>query len=316
MRLEEALSLYLKSLEVRAYSSSTLDLYGINIRAFIAWVRYRGVDRVEDVDLALLRQHQASLVSHITRFGRPMGLPAQAMRVTALKAFFGDLLKRGVVLVDPARDLEHPRLAPRSAPMLIPTPREMRRILTAPDTSTLMGIRDRAVMELLYATGLRNRELRSLKPWDVDLVDGSVTVRRGKGQKSRVVPLGRTAKRWVSTYLERVRPSWARRPSVDHLFLTSAGGPLDAVTLNTLVHLHARAARVTKRVTVHTFRHACATHMLQGGADIRHVQQLLGHRSLTSTAIYTHLVLRDLQRAHRKYHPRAGARVASRKARR
>jgi integrase/recombinase XerD len=316
VKLDEALSLYLNALEIRGYSKSTLDLYGINIRAFIGWTRDRGVERVEDVDLALLRHHQAGLVSQITRFGRPMGLHAQSIRVTALKAFFGDLLKRGVILVDPARDLEHPRLAPRSPPMLIPTPREMRRILTAPDTSTLMGIRDRAVMELLYATGLRNRELRNLKPWDVDLVDGSVTVRRGKGQKSRVVPLGRTANRWVSTYLERVRPHWARRPSVDHLFLTSVGGPLDPVTLNALVRQHVRRARVTKRVTVHTFRHACATHMLQGGADIRHVQQLLGHRSLLSTAIYTHLVLRDLQRAHRKYHPRAGVRVASRKARR
>ena len=310
MILSDALFLYLKSLEVRGYSKSTVDLYGLNIRAFIGWARERGVERVADVDLALLREHQSGLVSRITRFGRPMSLHTQSIRVTALKVFFADLLKRGLILVDPGRDLEHPRLAPRSPPMLIPTPREMARILAAPDTTTLKGIRDRAVMELLYATGLRNRELRNLMPWDVDLVDGCVTVRRGKGQRSRVVPLGRTARRWVATYLERVRPEWARRPTVQHLFLTSVGGPLDGVTLSTLVHLHVRQARVTKRVTVHTFRHACATHMLQGGADIRHVQQLLGHRSLTSTAIYTHLVLRDLQRAHRRYHPRAGHRVA------
>lgn len=310
MNIRDAVFLYLKSLEVRGYAKATVDLYGLNLRAFIGWVEERGVDRVVDVNLALLREHQSGLVSHITRYGRPMSLYAQSIRVTALKVFFADLLKREVILVDPARDLEHPRLAPRSPPILIPTPREMARILAAPDTTTLMGIRDRAVMELLYATGLRNKELRNLKPWDVDLVDGSVTVRRGKGQKNRVVPLGRTAGRWLARYLERVRPRWARRPGVEELFLTSTGGPLDCPGLNVMVHLHARRARVTKRVTVHTFRHACATHMLQGGADIRHVQQLLGHSSLLSTAVYTHLVLRDLQRAHRRYHPRSGHRVA------
>lgn len=310
MNLKDAVSRYLKSLEVRGYAKATVDLYGLNLRAFTAWAAERGIERVVDVDLALLREHQSGLVSHITRYGRPMSLYAQSIRVTALKVFFADLLKREVILVDAARDLEHPRLAPRSPPVLIPTPREMMRILTAPDTDTLMGIRDRAILELLYGTGLRNRELRQLAPWDIDLVDGSVTVRRGKGQKNRVVPLGRAAQRWVARYLEHVRPRWARRPNVKALFLTSAGGPLDCSTLNVLVRLHVRAARVTKRVTVHTFRHACATHMLQGGADIRHVQQLLGHRSLLSTAIYTHLVLRDLQCAHRRYHPRSGHRVA------
>jgi integrase/recombinase XerD len=314
--LTDAISLYLKTLESRGYGPRTAEAYGLNLRAFAAWAETLGIDSVADVDLATLREYRTSLVSRITRYGRPLALNTQSQRITALKVFFADLLRRGAILVDPARDLEHPRLAPRSAPLAVPTIREMARILAMPDTRTLAGIRDRALMELLYATGLRNKELRDLKVWDVDLEDRCVTVRRGKGQRGRVVPLGRAARRWVSRYLESVRPRWARRPSVDALFLTSAGGPLDGSSLNALVRLHARRAGLRKRVTPHQFRHACATHMLQNGADIRHLQQLLGHRSLTSTAIYTHLVLRDLQRTHRRYHPRAGKRLAARRPRR
>jgi integrase/recombinase XerD len=302
VRLADEVSLYLKSLAARGYAPRTVETYRPHLAGFVDWAQQHGLERVTDVDLGVLRAWQQDLAGQTSRYGRPLSVQTQAQKLGTAKSLFAFLVRRGVLLADPARDLELPRLKPRALPYGLPTPAEMARLLEVPDTTTPWGLRDRAVLELLYSTGLRHAELRRLRIWDVDLGDGTVTVVRGKGQKDRVVPLGRVACRWVGRYLTAVRPLWAG--ASDTLFLTSGGKPLHVSNLNELVKACARTAGVVRRVTVHTFRHACATHMLRAGADIRHLQKLLGHRSPSSTAIYTHVEIRDLKRVHRRCHPR------------
>lgn len=305
MTITAAIRLYLKALEARGYSPRTLDSYGPHLETFRAWGETRQLTSCQDLGVEVLRSYQGEIAGRVSSSRRPLSLHTQAGLLSVVKGFCRFLAERGIVLVDHGKGLELPRIRRHGPPYGLPTPAEIARILQVPDIRTLLGVRDRAVLEVLYSTGIRNAELRVLRTFDVDLTEGTLGVFQGKGRKDRVVPLGRQARRWVEEYLTRVRPVWVGRTSTSTLFLSNEGNPLDFSNLNKMVRKAARAARVTKRVTVHTFRHACATHMLQNGADIRYIQKLLGHRSLLSTAVYTHLEIRDLKRVHRRCHPRA-----------
>lgn len=305
MTLADAIAQYLTALVAQGYAARTVDTYQPQLAAFAAWAETQKVADVRDVDLGLLRTYQAWLQAQTSRYGRPFSVYAQTQKLSVLRSLFAFLTRRGVTLVDAASDLELPRAPRRGLPYGLPTIDEMRRVIEAPDTTTLLGIRDRALLEVLYATAIRNAELRALRVWNVDLADQTLTVIRGKGQKDRVVPLGREAARWLTQYLTLVRPRWAPRRATAPLFLTSHGHALGCPQLNAMVKLHARRAGVAKRLTVHTFRHACASHMLRRGANLRHLQKLLGHRSLATTEVYTHVDIADLKRVHRKCHPRA-----------
>lgn len=309
MKLIRAVHLYLESLKAENFAPRTIDTQAPHLTIFIAWAEKQSVEDIGEVDLPLLRAHYADLMTSVTRYNRPPSIHLQIQRICTLRSFFRFLVRRQWLLIDPSRDLEVPRDNRRTLPYGLPTPAEMIRILSAPDTDTLMGVRDRAILEVLYSSGLRNAELRALRAWDVDLENGIVTVIRGKGQKDRVLPLGKKAREWVERYLEEVRPQWVRKSSTGALFVTSAGNPLHFTALIKIVKVAVAKAGIKKRVTVHTLRHACATHMLSGGADVRYLQQLLGHRSLQSTMIYTQVAIQDLQRVHRRCHPRAGARA-------
>jgi integrase/recombinase XerD len=315
MRIRDAIPLYLAALEAKGYAPRTRATYEPHLVALTDWLEERGIDFCPDVDVATLHTFHQELVSGTSRYGRPFSLSLQAGRLGVVRRFFAFLVRRGLLLVNPARELELPRHERRMLPYGLPTPQEMERMIAAPDTDTGAGLRDRAVLEVLYSSAIRNAELRALRVWDVDLVDGTLTVFRGKRRKDRTIPLGREACRWLGEYLTRVRPHWVRSKSDPLLFLTAGGRPLDFSNLNKLVKACARAAGVTKHVTVHTYRHACASHMLQAGAEIRHLQRILGHKSLLSTAIYTHLDLADLKRIHRRCHPRGRVRERRRVAR-
>lgn len=310
MRISAAIQLYLKSLVARGYAQRTVDSYGPHLEAFEHWADQRRFHDCRDLDVEILRLYQSDVATQTSQYRRLLSLRTQAAMLGAVRRLCAFLTQRGHLLVDPARDLELPRTRRHVPPHGLPTPAEILRVIKVPDTRTPTGLRDRAVLEVLYSTGVRNAELRALRTWDADLAAGTLSIHRGKGQKDRVVPLGRQARRWLTEYLETVRPLWARAKAAPTLFLTRRGNALNFRNLNTMVRKAARKARVTKRVTVHTFRHACATHMLQNGADIRYIQKLLGHRSLLSTEVYTHLEIRDLKRIHRRCHPRAKSRKA------
>jgi site-specific recombinase XerD len=194
-------------------------------------------------------------------------------------------------------------------PRSILAPDEMVRLLAAPNAQTELGARDRLVLELLYSTGLRLRELCALDVGDADVGDGFVRVRHGKGDRERVVPAGKLACELMTSHLAAVRPALLRaRPGgvarETALILSRYGERLGPRGVAKLVARYAKAAGLSTRVTPHTARHSCATHMLRGGANIRHLQEMLGHRRVTSTEVYTRVTISELKAAHAKYHPR------------
>lgn len=284
------------------YEPGTARNYLHEIRSFLAWLAGRGVELVATRTEDLLA-YQGQLVSERKPDGRPYSSGAQKNRLKAVKSFFRFLYRRGFVLHDAAAAVEYPRTE-RRLPRVILTREEAKRILEAPDRKTPIGLRDRAILETFYGTGIRAGELMSLAPEDVDTEDRVLHVVRGKGRKDRNVPLTRTAAVAIDAYLVKGRVKLAGPASPRRLFLARRGGKLRCGMLSLLVRAYAAKARVKKRVTCHTFRHSVATHLLKGRADIRHIQALLGHASLATTQIHTHVEIQDLQDVIRRAHPR------------
>jgi integrase/recombinase XerD len=305
------LRLYADHLAVR-YAAPTAPDYLAHVRAFLAWVEQNGLT-VASLNRNDLVTYQGELVALRRDDGRPYSAGFQLARITAIKSFFRFLLRRMLILSDPTTALERPRMELR-LPRTILTPQEARRIVEAPRERTPISLRDRAVLETLYATGIRATELIMLSPFDVDTEEATLRVLHGKGGKDRHVPLTRAACDAIAAYLAHGRakllavkrggagvyPSKATR----RLFVSIRGGVLYRSTLDELVHHWAKRAGVAKRVTPHVFRHSVATHMLRRGADIRHIQALLGHASLTTTERYTRVEISDLQAVMRRAHPR------------
>jgi integrase/recombinase XerD len=299
-KVARLLGLYEDDARVR-YEAKTGHEYLRDVASFLAWLEGCGVAlasaRAEDV-LA----YQSHLYAQRKPDGRPYSSGNLKNRIKALKGFFRFLYRRGYLLHDPAASVEYPR-SERRLPRVILTREEARKILEAPDTKTATGLRDRAILETFYATGIRCAELSNLTPDDVDTEERVLRVVRGKGRRDRYVPLTRAAAAAIDVYLARARPKLVRREK-RFLFLQNRGGRMDSGTLNRLVHQWAQAAGVKKHVTCHTFRHSVATHLLKGRADIRHIQALLGHASLATTQRYTHVEIQDLKEVIRRAHPR------------
>jgi integrase/recombinase XerD len=212
-------------------------------------------------------------------------------------------MEEGYLTRDPSAGLHYPRL-PKTLPRNILTPQEARRIIEKPDTQTVLGYRDRTILEVVYATGLRKSELMNLVVGDVNLEEELLRINRGKGDKDRVVPLSHISCQYLETYLKAIRPQLLGDGQTDKLFLSQQGRGMGKNTISYLVEKYARLAKIKKHVTCHVWRHSCATHLLKNQANLRHVQAILGHRSLSTTERYLHLTITDLKEAHRKFHPR------------
>lgn len=220
----------------------------------------------------------------------------------SVRGFFGFAVREGLLGRDPTENVRAPR-AFRALPRYL-NPAQVEALLRAPDTDTPLGLRDRAILEVLYATGLRASELTGLALDGLDLELGVVRV-FGKGGKERLVPLGREARRWVSRYLEETRGSFARERSPSVVFLSQRGGRLSAMGLWGLVRRHAVTAGIERVLTPHVLRHSFATHLLERGADLRALQAMLGHADISTTEIYTHVSRERLRQIYDKLHPRA-----------
>lgn len=223
-----------------------------------------------------------------------------------LNTFCRFLVAQGWLLTDPSAKIPRPK-KPRRLPRSIMVTREVERILAQPKATTPRGYRDRVMLEILYSTAIRREELAKLQIDDIDLDGGYVFVREGKGRKDRVVPLGKSVCVLVQSYLTAVRPEWIGAHRDKHLFLNRWGKGMDPNAVWHVVHKYARAAGIDKPVSTHTFRHACATHMLRNGAPIRQLQEMLGHASLETTQLYTRVTINDLRAMRRKFHPREQA---------
>ncbi len=294
------------------YAERTVPEYVAHVHAFLGWLDARGL-ALPAVTRADLQRYQAELFAIRKPNGTPYSAGFQVNRLSALKSFFGFLVRRQILLADPTAGLERPRLETR-LPRVILTPREARRLVEAPRGRTPLRLRDRAILETLYATGIRASELIHLSPFDVDPEDSVLRVVRGKGGKDRHVPLTRAAADAIVAYLSNGRPTLlATQPTASgiypakattRLFVSPRGGELYRATLDKIVHRWATHARIKKRVTAHVFRHSVATQLLKRGADIRHIQVLLGHASLATTERYTRVEISDLQTVVRRAHPR------------
>ena len=301
---------YLDHLTVeRGLSEHTLGAYGRDLRRYVAFLEHRGVDDPRSVDEATIRSFVASLsASTHGPDEAPYRATSVARTLSAVRSFHRFLLREGVTDRDPAAAVPLPRL-PRSLPRPLPL-EDVRRLLEAPDDGSPIGVRDRAILELLYGSGLRISELTGMDVDDLDLEEGSLRV-LGKGGKEREVPLGSFARDAVSAYLTRGRPALATGASRGALFLNARGGRLSRQSCARILGRYVRAAGIDRRVTLHTLRHSFATHLLEGGADVRVVQELLGHASVATTQIYTLVTARHLREVYEESHPRARRRVGT-----
>ena len=299
---EQLVDTFLTRLRVeRGMSENTIRAYSGDLAAYLQWTSRTGVDPLAPGHKAL-RLYIAEMDR--ARYSRR----TIARRLSALRSFFRFAVDTGAAAADPAAVLAGPRL-PARLPKLVPT-EALSALLDAPDPSTPLGVRDRAALELLYAAGLRVGELVSLDVASIDLVQGQLTA-FGKGSKERIVPLHRTACERVSAYLRcgrpvlRHTPDYAGQHDDEALFLNRLGGRLTAGGVRRMMQRHLVASASGLDVTPHALRHTFATHLLEGGADLRSVQELLGHVALSTTQIYTHLSSRRLRDVHHKAHPRA-----------
>jgi integrase/recombinase XerD len=292
--------LYEDDLRLR-FAERTAGSYLSHIAHFLAWLDTRGVDLAQ-VSTADIAAHQSDLIAWRKDDGKPYSVGFQQNRLSAIKSLFRFLARRSFILADPSAGVDMPR-AVRRLPTIL-TAHEVRRIIGAAKGKGPRELRDRAILETLYATGLRVSELRSLACYDVDTEERSVKVRLGKGGKDRMVPLTRAAAKAIDAYLAFGRTRFEREKNLPHLFLSDHGLRLSVLMLNRIAQRYAKKARVKKHVTCHTFRHSVATHLLKNRASIRHIQALLGHGSLQSTERYLHLEISDLRSVIARAHPR------------
>jgi len=300
--LAHALRDFLAWSEASGVSPFTVRQRSRAVRRFILWALERSLARPQDITLPILDRYQRHLYHYRKTDGTPLSFASQHTELVPLKAYFKWLARERRILTNPASELAMPK-APRRIPRTVLTVAEVERIIGEPDTATLPGLRDRAVLEVLYSSGVRRTELVRLAVSDVDTRRGSLLVREGKGRRDRLVPLGMRACRWVEKYLADVRPELLAATDDGSLFLTDYGEAFGADWLGEHVKGIIRRAGLIVPGACHLFRHACATHMLENGADIRYIQALLGHASLTSTQLYTHVSLRKLKEIHDATHP-------------
>ncbi|MCD5390590.1 site-specific tyrosine recombinase XerD [candidate division NPL-UPA2 bacterium] len=285
----------------RGLAKNSIIAYGRDLRKYIGFLKEREIE-------SLGRSTHKEIMTYLMELKNP-GLPGKrglssasvARNLVAIKMFHRFLVAEGDLKDDPTANMDSPLVA-KKLPHVLTIP-EVEKLLRRAKGQTLKEVRDRAILELLYGTGLRISELISLKMVDLNL-DFSYLRCFGKGGRERIVPFGREARDWIKKYLEKVRPQLAKRKSDSALFLTRLGKGFSRQGLWKVIKKYANKSGLGKEITPHTFRHCFATHLLQGGADLRSVQEMLGHADISTTQVYTHVNRERLKSIHAKYHPR------------
>ena len=293
---------YLESLAARNYSETTREGRCNDLKVFLIWAQERELTQAGQITRPILEAYQRWLWRYTKADGKRLGWSTQRSRLGTLKDWFRWMTRQNVLMHNPASELEMPRKEKRLPPAGL-TRSQVSALLAVPNVSDPLGMRDRAILELFYSTGLRRTELCRLEVPDFHAERRTLHVRRGKGHKDRMLPVGEQAALWIEKYLVEVRPRLCLDTRTQALFLTGYGGPFNADVLSRQVSKWMERAGLGGHGSCHLLRHTCATHMLEGGADIRYIQQLLGHVSLDTTAIYTEVSIRQLQEVHRRCHP-------------
>ena len=300
--LEALLRDHLQALEVQNYSEFTVRGRAGHIGFFLAWLKDRGIVEPVEVTRPVLESYQRHLFHYRKANGEPLSFRSQHARLVPLRVWFKWMTKQNHILHNPASELELPRLG-RSLPKNILSAEEVERVMTFCEVEEPIGLRDRALLEVLYSTGLRRLEMVRLRLYDLALDRGLILVRQGKGGKDRYVPVGERAILWLGKYLREGRPRLAGEPDDMTVFLTSQGEPFSRDHLTYAVKGRIDAAQLGKTGSCHLFRHTMATLMHENGAEIRFIQQMLGHEDLKTTQIYTQVAIQALQQIHTATHP-------------
>lgn len=279
----------------KGLSPNTIQAYGRDIAKFAAFAKKRGKS-TKDVTRGDIVDFLASL------YQQRLDSRSVARHLVTLRSFFRFALMEGYVDEDPAATIESPKFR-RTLPQFLSL-EEVERVLQQPDTSTLTGLRDKAMIELMYSCGLRVSELCGVRVGDLHMGEGSLRC-LGKGNKERIIPVGRRALQTVQAYYANARPQLLRGGSSPYLFVNQRGGKIARVSYWKILAQYGRMAGIRKHVKPHMLRHSFATHLLDGGADLRAVQIMLGHADISTTQIYTHVVEERLRQVYKAHHPRA-----------
>jgi integrase/recombinase XerD len=307
---------FIEYLEARGYRRTTIEGYRYRIPDFLRYLQESALT-VEEITPRHIQIYQGMLAEPRGPHGRTLSPGARHKAMGQVKGLFRFLYKTGRIYHDPAAGVEMPRKG-KYLPRALLTVDEVIRLLKQPNLSTPIGVRNRAIMELVYSSGLRNEETTLLDIPDIDLSGRTLFV-HGKGGRDAVVPFGREAARALEHYLHFARDTLLRArgtgrsiseqrkekdSGTDPLFLTAQGYRMQTGTITHMVKYYTRRAGIVKAVTPHALRHACATHLLRNGADIRHIQRLLRHADISNTQLYTRVAIEDLKDAQTRYHPR------------
>jgi len=295
---------HLAWLKARGWGEDGLWTRRADLVELCRWCADRGVERPGDLSRVVLDLYQRYLSQRPKADGSPLSPQTQGKKLMAVVRYCRWLIRERLLAVDPSAELEMPRRQLR-LPKAVLTLDEMERILALPDVSTPLGLRNRAILETLYSTAMRRSELRKLHLDDLQLNRGVIFIRQGKGAKDRFVPVGERATAWITKYLRESRPQLETPASGRVVFLSANGDQIAPAYLTELVATIMKLAGIEKTGSCHLLRHTAATLMLEGGADIRFIQQMLGHADISTTQIYTHVNREHLKKIYDKHHPRA-----------
>lgn len=294
---------FVEELRGQRYSEGGIRHVERALPPLFAHLKAKGVDDLRAVTQAHLTAYVRELARQRTWRGTRLSSATRSVQIGAIRRFFAFLERRGVLLQNPAAHIPYPRERRIPGPVL--SEAQVRRLMETPPETTRSGRRDRAILELLYGTGIRIGECARVDVCDLDLGEGRLLVRDGKGRKDRMVPVSGRATAALAVYLSDVRPAFVHDPKEPALFLSHFGTRLKKGSLYVQIKGHVRACGL--EASPHALRHACATHLLQRGADIRHIQELLGHSHLQTTAVYTRVTVSALRHVLDEAHPRAKA---------
>jgi integrase/recombinase XerD len=293
---------HLQWLAIRNYSKRSIEGRADGLQRFFLWCAERDLTRAAQITRPILESYQRHLWQYRTRQNKPLGISTQRDRLSALRHFFSWLVRQNVIPGNPASEIEMPR-AEKRLPVEALSHAQIDALMNVPNIGDALGLRDRAILELFYCCGIRRAELARLELTDLNSERRTLRVRQGKGHKDRVLPVGARALHWLRRYLDETRPRLVINTGEPTLFLTSYGSAFNPDVLSRQIAAQMKKSGLARHGSCHLLRHTCATHMLEGGADIRFIQQLLGHEKLDTTAIYTEVTITQLQAVHERCHP-------------
>jgi len=292
-----------ESLRERNYSEETVMARRGYLRKFFAWCDERGVTDLSHASSGLIERYQKYLYHYRKeKTGEPISFCHQAVQLSHLREFFKWCARKGFLAYNPAAEIDLPR-AEHRLPKYILTAEEVEQILSCIDVSTPAGVRERAIIETLYSTGMRRMELAGLRLYDIDVDRGTVMVRQGKGKKDRIIPIGERAVKWLGKFITEERARYIKGADPGTIFLNAHGGEFNVDQVSVIVKDCIERSGVKKKGACHLFRHTMATLLLENGADVRFVQAMLGHSTLKTTEIYTHVAIKKLKEIHTAFHP-------------